>query len=79
MGRSVHIKTPIPSLEEVGESLGISKTRQQRLIDIVRSKRDGNSGSQNGRGLDLDGRVQSKKGDAKTSARRKKSRRATSR
>ncbi len=80
MARSVHIKTPIPSLEEVGKSLG---RRRQRLIDIVRSNgrvvsdrsRD-MSGSLDGRHRDLDGRVRKKKADTKTTAQRKKSKRA---
>jgi hypothetical protein len=36
MGRSVFITTPIPSLEEVGKRLKMSKARQKRLIEIVR-------------------------------------------
>jgi hypothetical protein len=36
MGRSVYITTPIPTLEEVGKSLKMSKARQQRLIEIMR-------------------------------------------
>ena len=35
MGRSVFITTPIPTLEEVGKRLKMSKARQQRLIEIV--------------------------------------------
>lgn len=33
---SVEITTPIPSIEEVGESLGIDKARQQSIIQIVK-------------------------------------------
>jgi hypothetical protein len=84
MARSVHIKTPIPSLEEVGKSLGMSKSRQQRLIDIVGSNgrvvsdRSRNmSGSLDGRHRDLVGRVWKKKADTKTTAQRKKSKRAS--
>lgn len=33
---SVEITTPIPSIEEVGESLGMDKARQQSIIQIVR-------------------------------------------
>jgi len=35
MGRSVFITTPIPTLEEVGKRLKMSKARQRRLIEIV--------------------------------------------
>jgi hypothetical protein len=42
MARSVHITTPIPTLEEFGKSLGISKSRQDSLIRLV--KRDNTSG-----------------------------------
>ena len=38
MGRSVTISTPIPTLEEVGKRLKMSKARQQRVIEIVRGK-----------------------------------------
>lgn len=41
MGRSVTITTPIPTLEEVGKRLNMSKARQQRLIEIVRGSRNG--------------------------------------
>jgi hypothetical protein len=36
MARSVEITTPIPSLEEVGESLGLSKRRRNTLISLFR-------------------------------------------
>jgi hypothetical protein len=36
MARSVHITTPIPTLEEFGKSLGLSKSRQDSLV-----RRDG--------------------------------------
>jgi hypothetical protein len=36
MGRSVQITTPIPTLKEYGESLGLSKTRQASLIRLVK-------------------------------------------
>jgi hypothetical protein len=39
MARSVHITTPIPTLEEFGKSLGLSKSRQDSLVRLVR--RDG--------------------------------------
>jgi hypothetical protein len=35
MGRSVFITTPIPTLEEVGDRLRMSKARRRRLIQIV--------------------------------------------
>jgi predicted XRE-type DNA-binding protein len=45
MGRSVTITTPIPTLEEVGKRLKMSKARQQRLIEIVRGSGNGHMGS----------------------------------
>jgi hypothetical protein len=39
---AVKLKTPIPTLEQVGKELGLSKTRQNRLLSIVR--RDSSSG-----------------------------------
>jgi hypothetical protein len=39
MGRSVFIDFPIPTLEEYGKSLGMSKKRQKALIEIVRQDR----------------------------------------
>jgi hypothetical protein len=35
MMRSVKITTPIPTLEEFGKSLGISKTRQKAVMRIM--------------------------------------------
>jgi hypothetical protein len=35
MTRSVKVATPIPSLEEFGKSLGLSKAKQNSLIRIV--------------------------------------------
>jgi hypothetical protein len=35
MGRFAYITTPIPTLDEVGRSLKMSKARQQSLIRIV--------------------------------------------
>jgi len=35
MNRSVIVTTPIPSLEEVGASLGLSKARQKALMQII--------------------------------------------
>ncbi len=39
MGRPVFIDFPIPTLEEYGKSLGMSKKRQKALIEIVRQDR----------------------------------------
>lgn len=39
MGRSVKITTPIPTLEEFGENLGLSKTRQRSLAPIFIERR----------------------------------------
>jgi hypothetical protein len=43
MGRSVTITTPIPTLEEVGKRLKMSKARQRRLIEIVTGSAAGQS------------------------------------
>ena len=42
MARSVTISTPVPTLEEFGKSLGLSKSRQNSLLRLVR--RDSKSG-----------------------------------
>ena len=42
MARSVTISTPVPTLEEFGKSLGLSKSRQHSLLRLVR--RDSTSG-----------------------------------
>lgn len=43
MARSVTISTPIPTLEEFGNSLGLSKRRQTSLLRLVhRNVKDGN-------------------------------------
>jgi hypothetical protein len=62
MGRSVTITTPIPSLEEVGKRLKMSKARQQRLIEIVRSS--------------VTGRFVERRRDASVSANRRSSNRS---
>jgi hypothetical protein len=41
MARSVHITTPIPTLEEFGKSLGLSKRRQDSLLRLVRRESSG--------------------------------------
>jgi len=38
MKRSVTLSTPIPTLEEFGKSLGLSKTRQNRLLRLTRGE-----------------------------------------
>jgi hypothetical protein len=43
MNRSVIVTTPIPSLEEVGASLGLSKARQKALMQIIMSTDSGHS------------------------------------
>jgi hypothetical protein len=35
MARSVTISTPVPTLEEFGKSLGLSKTRRESLLRLV--------------------------------------------
>jgi hypothetical protein len=44
MARSVHITTPIPTLEDFGKSLGLSKRRQHSLLRLV-SKDKGAAGA----------------------------------
>jgi hypothetical protein len=42
MARPVKIKTPIPTLEEFGEELGLSKSRQQTLAPVfIEHRADG--------------------------------------
>jgi hypothetical protein len=77
MGRSVTITTPIPTLEEVGKRLKMSKARQRRLIEIVRG---GGNGQLSDRHRDasgsLDGRFRGGSGATKDSTHNKKSKRA---
>jgi hypothetical protein len=47
MARSVIISTPVPTLEEFGKSLGLTKTRRESLLKLVR--RDAVSGQFVGR------------------------------
>jgi hypothetical protein len=42
MARSVTITTPVPTLQEVGENLGLSKRRQDSLISLFRKTSDSN-------------------------------------
>jgi hypothetical protein len=44
MARSVKISTPIPSLEEVGKQLGLSKSRQNSLLRIILGPRTNDTG-----------------------------------
>jgi len=77
MGRSVYITTPIPSLEEVGKRLKMSKARQRRLIEIVRGSGNGQlSGSHRDTSGSLDGRFRNGRSATKDSAHSKKSKRA---
>jgi hypothetical protein len=77
MGRSVYITTPIPTLEEVGKRLKMSKARQQRPIEIVRGS---GSGQLSVRNRDASGSLNGSSGNGSgatgDSARRKKSKRA---
>ena len=57
MARTVHITTPIPTLEEFGKSLGLSKTRQASLLRLVR--RNGAPGL-DGRHRDASGTIREK-------------------
>jgi Uncharacterized protein conserved in bacteria (DUF2188) len=41
MARSVKITTPLPTLEEFGEALGLSKSRIRSLAPIFIERRDG--------------------------------------
>jgi hypothetical protein len=86
MGRFAYITTPIPTLEEVGKSLKISKTRQRRLIEIVTGSAPPHLsvvhravvGSANGRLSNRNGasKLSSSRTAAKVSAPSKKSTRA---
>jgi len=55
MNRSVVITTPIPSLEEVGASLGLSKARQKALMRIIMGN-DSNHSASRKRGTGIDNR-----------------------
>lgn len=77
MGRSVTITTPIPTLEEVGKRLKMSKARQQRLIEIVRGSGNGQLPERRRDAPgSLDGRFRNGSGATKNSAHSKKSKRA---
>jgi hypothetical protein len=72
MGNSVTIITPIPTLEEVGKSLKISKARQKRLIEILTEKNCHLSvGSRHRDASDsFNGRARNRNGDMKLSMQR---------
>jgi hypothetical protein len=77
MGRSVTITTPIPTLEEVGKRLKMSKARQRRLIEIVRGSGNAHlSERHRDASGSLDGRFRNESGATKDSARSKKNKRA---
>jgi hypothetical protein len=44
MTRSVVVTTPIPSLEEFGNSLGLSKARQKSIMQIMTGVGKGSTG-----------------------------------
>lgn len=79
MGRSVHITTPIPTLEEVGKRLKMSKARQQLLIEIVKGNGNGELPKRS-RDMyrSIDGRFRNVSGATKISVLGKKSKRAAS-
>ncbi|MGA3370177.1 MAG: hypothetical protein ABSC48_00280 [Terracidiphilus sp.] len=69
MGRSVYITTPIPTLEEVGKRLKMSKARQQRLIEIIASSALGHSSTRHRSAqAPANGRQGNRNGTAKGSA-----------
>jgi hypothetical protein len=77
MGRSVTITTPIPTLEEVGKRLKMSKARQQRLIEIVRGSGNGQLSKRHRDALgSLDGRSRNGSGVTKDSAKSRMRKRA---
>jgi hypothetical protein len=79
MARSVHISTPIPTLEEVGKRLKISKARQQLLIEIVKGSGNGQlSERRRDVSRSIDGRFRNVSGATKISVLGKKSKRAAS-
>ena len=41
MGRSVEITTPIPTLDEIGDRLGMSQARRTRVLEIFRNSSAG--------------------------------------
>ena len=80
MGRSVYITTPIPTLDEVGKRLKMSKARQKRLIEIVRGSGNGQlSECHRAASGSLDGRFRNGSGATKDSAHSKTSKHAAAR
>jgi hypothetical protein len=43
MARSVEITTPIPTLDEIGDRLGMSQARRTRLLKIIHNSSTGKS------------------------------------
>jgi hypothetical protein len=41
MARSVEITTPIPTLDEIGDRLGMSQARRTRVLKIIRNSSAG--------------------------------------
>jgi hypothetical protein len=41
VSRSVEITTPIPTLQEIGDRLGMSQARRTRLLKIIRNSSTG--------------------------------------
>jgi hypothetical protein len=67
MGRSVTITTPIPTLEEVGKRLKMSKARQRRLIEIVRGSTTGRFAERREDGtVPVDSKSRDRNSDVKT-------------
>jgi hypothetical protein len=48
MARSVDITTPIPTLDEIGDRLGMSQARRTRVLKIVRNSSSGKFTSRTG-------------------------------
>jgi hypothetical protein len=77
MGRSVTITTPIPTLEEVGKRLKMSKARQQRLIQIVTGSSTGRFAERHRDASDsVDKRLRNRSSAGADSSPTKKSKRA---
>jgi hypothetical protein len=69
MARSVTITTPIPNLEEFGESLGLSKARQRSLTPIFVERRPQGDYAVRRRGAERASRVFSTQREAVEGAR----------
>jgi hypothetical protein len=71
MGRSVIITTPIPSVEEVARSVGVSQARLRRIREIIDGTyppktSKGMASGLDGRHRDADGKITEKRGNRKT-------------